>query len=107
MKKTHVVRPVPILVILAALSALPNGPAAAGDYEQPPTLKASDVLPPEARKGAHHEVHEEVVNDGFMNRYRIASDFGRFEAYGELVLAVRVQEIGSGCRTADGLREDR
>ena len=30
-----------------------------------------------------------------MNRYRINSDYGRFDAYGDLMLALRVQEIGA------------
>ncbi len=95
MKKARPVSPVLVLAILAVLPATPGGPLMADDFEQPPVLKASDVLPPEVRKGDHYEIQGEVVNDGFMNRFSIASDFGRFEAYGTLMLAVRIQEIGA------------
>jgi len=92
----------PVLLPAAVLAlAAAGGPLAAADFEPPPVLKASEVLPAAALKGEHHEVIEEVHNDGYMNRFRIASDFGRFEAYGEPMLAIRVQEIGALAELAE------
>ena len=48
------------MTCLALTSCVLAGPATADDYETPPMLQASDVLPAEARKGPHHEVSEEV-----------------------------------------------
>lgn len=89
------------LAAALALAAPPGDPLRAEDFERPPVLKASDILPEEVRKGAHHEVAEEVPNDGYMNLYRIASDYGRFEAYGKPTLAIRVQEIGALAELAE------
>ena len=92
----------PVLLPAAVLAlAAAGGPVAATDFEPPPVLKASEVLPAAALKGEHHEVIEEVHNDGYMNRFRIASDFGRFEAHGAPMLAVRVQEIGALAELAE------
>jgi hypothetical protein len=62
-------------------------------YEQPPVLRAADVLPPELRKGPHHEVNDAVATDGFMRIYEISSEFGEFEALGDEMLRTRVVEI--------------
>ncbi len=95
MRKVHLPSAFLLLAAALAFAAIPDGTLAADDFEQPPVLEAGDLLAPEILKGAHYEIQTEVVNDGFMNRYRIASDYGRFDAYGELMLAVRVQEIGA------------
>ena len=77
-------------------SAPPAEESAAATFDPSPTiLDAAAVVPAELLRGDHHEVMQRVENDGLMNRYQIASDFGRFEAYGTLVLAVRVQEVGA------------
>ncbi|MCP3960587.1 MAG: hypothetical protein GY719_22315 [bacterium] len=83
------------LLVTLTTAVVPSGPATAEDFEQPPVFSAGDVVPVEVRKGAHYEVADEVPNDGFMNTYRINSDYGRFDAYGQTMLAVRVQEIGA------------
>ncbi len=101
MRKVHLPSAFLLLAAALAFAAIPDGTLAADDFEQPPVLDARDVLPAEALEGAHHEVQSEVVNDGFMNRYSIASDYGRFEAYGTLMLAVRVQEIGALAELAE------
>ncbi len=101
MKKSRVFYPVSFLATCLALAAMPSDPLTADDFEQPPVLKASDVLPPEVREGTHYQVQEEVANDGYMNSFRINSDFGRFEAYGALMLAIRVQELGALAELAE------
>jgi hypothetical protein len=62
-------------------------------YEPSPTLRASDLFPPEVVASPHHKVREEVGTDGFFRIYVIDSDFGRFEAAGDIEVRQRVQEI--------------
>ena len=95
MERIHIPSPFVLLAAASAFAVVAAAPLTADDFEQPPVLKASDVLPAEVRKGPHFEVQEEVLNDGFMNTYRINSDYGRFDAYGAIMLAVRVQEVGA------------
>ncbi len=76
---------------LPRLSAEDMDPALG--YEAPPMLRASDMLPPEVVASHHHKVREEVATDGFFRIYVIDSDFGRFEAAGDIQLRQRVQQI--------------
>ena len=69
--------------------------AQAQDFEKPPVFKASQILPPELLKGEFYQVEEKVQNDGYMNFYKITSNFGEFEAEGDSMLRLRVQEIGA------------
>jgi hypothetical protein len=83
---------IPLTLSFVLLGSLSFG----ADFDPTPSiLSASEVLGADLVNGEHHEVVERVENDGYMNNYRISSDFGRFEAYGNLQLAVRVLEIGA------------
>jgi len=87
-----------ITVIAAALLVVSNFAARgipAADYEATPVLKAADLLDGDLLKGPHHEIESQVVNDGFMNRFTIRSDFGTFEVTSERMVPVRVREIGA------------
>jgi hypothetical protein len=66
---------------------------AAQGFEPLPLLRAEDVVAPALRRGPHHRVLDEVRSDGFMRIYRIDSDFGEFEAYGDAMLETRVAEV--------------
>jgi hypothetical protein len=63
------------------------------EYEQPPVLKAGDLLPAETLKGEHHTIDDAVKNDGYMNHFVIRSEFGDFEAGSEAMVPVRVKEV--------------
>ena len=81
---------------LVALTAASWGtvlPASAQDFEDPPVFEASRILAPDLLIGAEHQVDERVENDGYMNRYRIHSRFGAFDAQSTAELAIRVREI--------------
>ena len=67
--------------------------AAQENFENPLVLKASEILTPQLVSSEYHEVEEEVENDGYLNFYRISSDFGTFEAQGTSMLKIRVKEI--------------
>ncbi len=62
-------------------------------YETPGVLKAHDILPPELLESEHHTVMEEVATYDLTNRFTILSTFGPFEAIGEYMLRIRIQEI--------------
>ena len=68
-------------------------PAATTRYETPSVLDARAILSPDERKGEHHTVLDEVVPFRYMHRFRITSPYGQFEAYGEDMLRIRIQEI--------------
>lgn len=84
------------LALIVALACLPSQAAQKQNlFDSPLVLKASEVLKAEVRMGEHHEVREEIVNDGFMNTYVVDSPFGTFEAYGSSMLRTRINEIGA------------
>ena len=62
-------------------------------YEAPPVLDARTLLSPELRKGKFHTVLDEVTPFRYTHRFRITSPYGQFEAYGEDMLRIRIQEI--------------
>jgi hypothetical protein len=75
--------------ILAAFSAF----AQKQGYETPPVFKAGKLLDAKLQKGPHHEVQDEIKNNGYMNLYTISSDFGEFQVGGMRLLEKRVNEI--------------
>jgi hypothetical protein len=75
----------------AAAEADASDPAAG--YEQPPLLRASEILPEALLRGPHHEVREEVESDGFWRLYTVDSEFGTFAVRGDTLLRERVREI--------------
>ena len=62
-------------------------------YEQPPILKASQILEPSLLKSPYHEVAEEISTYGYANAYVLKSKFGTVHVRGTAMLRVRVQEI--------------
>ena len=75
-----------------AVSFFTHSPTTA-EYETPSVLDARAILAPDVRKGKHHTVLDEVVPFRYTHRFRIASPYGQFEAYGEDMLRTRIQEI--------------
>jgi hypothetical protein len=62
-------------------------------YENPGILKAHDILPKELLEGEHYKVMEDVATYDLTNRFIILTTFGPFEAIGEDMLRIRIQEI--------------
>ena len=89
----------PLAVSLAQAPAALPAPAAverpvnAGGFEEPPVLKASEILQPALLAGLHHKVREDVHTYAGENWYVIDSDAGIFEAAGNVMLQHRVAEI--------------
>ena len=79
--------------VLAGAAAL-TAQTRSAELEEPPfTLKASEILTAELLRGEHHQVTEDVANDGFMNIYTIESEWGTFEAEGTEKLRQRIREL--------------
>jgi len=62
-------------------------------YESSQELDARDFLPAELLKSEHHTVLDHVEPFRLTNHFTISSPFGQFEAYGQDMLRIRVQEI--------------
>ena len=67
--------------------------AAPSGYEEPPTLKAADLLPAELLEGDHHTVETPVRTDGFMAYFTIRSDYGTYKAASLEEAATRINEV--------------
>jgi hypothetical protein len=73
-----------------------GGSAAGPDsFETPPDQPPALLLPPRLVSGANFHVLAPVHGDGLMNRFVLDSRFGRFDAYGRLVLEKRVGEVAA------------
>ena len=82
-------------LVVALVSVLTDRAMASDAYETPPTFKASDILPRALLSGPHHRVREEVVNDGYINRYTIESKFGSFDGVTSAKLRKRIREVNA------------
>jgi hypothetical protein len=67
--------------------------AAKSNYEKPPVLKASKILPADLVSGPYHRLDSKVQNDGYINTYTMHSTFGRFKVESTALLRIRVHEL--------------
>ncbi len=79
-------------VLLAAALVVPAYPQIEDEHTDH-SLEVSRVLPPELIKGPNHEVVDPVVNFFALDQFKIRTEFGEFEAYGQLMLRIRLREI--------------
>jgi hypothetical protein len=84
-----------VLVLIVLLALHPAVAMAAQGYEASATLKASQILPPDLLAGPNHRVEEKVINDGYVNTYRVGSKFGTFTAVSTAMLRKRIGEINA------------
>ena len=83
---------VPLALVLVAAPTL----AEPIEFETPPIeLSAHERLPAAELTGPGWGIHDRVENDGFMNHWRIASDWGELAADGDRLLAVRRRELAA------------
>ncbi len=66
------------LALASMLGApLPSEAGALPEVQKVPiTLKASDLVPGEVMNGPNYKVKQKVKNDGFINTYRLNTDYG-------------------------------
>ena len=84
-----------VLTGCALLALIPATAAVQQADEVPPRFTAAALLSPEAAKGPHHSVADDVRTEGYFHEFSVSSDFGPFEAIGRTQLAVRIQEIAA------------
>ena len=65
------------------------------EFEEAAELHAANLLPADLLQGAHHAVEDRVQSDGYLNYYRIKSDYGDFDAISTSMLTIRVGEINA------------
>lgn len=94
-RKPGVVIGIARLIFCGALvTGMVGGPSFADEkYEEPPVFQAKDILPADLLSSDHHRVVETVQNDGYLNHYRIQSDYGEFDAHGLNMLRIRTREV--------------
>ena len=80
---------------LALLTLLAAGTivGAQSAFETEPVLRAQDLVAAELLKGPRFTVDDRVPVKGFLARFTIRSDFGKFDAHGIHMLQVRIKEI--------------
>jgi hypothetical protein len=81
------------LLLAASSTALAQSPL--GGFEEPPTLSAAVILKPEFAAGPGFVVRDAVPTYAGRNSYLIDSDFGTFEADGNVMLVRRVREVAA------------
>lgn len=64
-------------------------------FEEPPVLKASEILRPEFVSGPGWKVREEVSTWAGRNYYMLETEFGTFEVEGNAMLVRRIQEVSA------------
>ncbi len=84
-----------VAFVIAVASIGPTHAFAQSPFETPPIFKASKILPPSLLRGPHHQVREDVVNDGYINHYSINSKFGTFTGVTSAKLRKRIREINA------------
>ena len=82
-------------------------PIDANSFEELPELKASEILKPEFLKGPHFTVRESVPTGSGMNQFAIDSDYGVFDADGNIMLMQRIGEVAAIAQLKDVSRTDQ
>ena len=63
------------------------------EYDVPHNRKISDILPSDQIKGEHYKIHKEVIFEGYMDTFKVDSDYGDFEVTGDGALRKLLKEI--------------
>jgi len=62
-------------------------------YDVPHNRRISDILPADQIKGEHYKIHKEVIFEGYMDTFKVGSDYGEFEVTGDGALRKLLNEI--------------
>lgn len=82
------------LLLLALIFYASSGVSIAqSGFEEPPVLKAQNILKPSLLKSELHTVATAVKNDGLFNHYQVNSKFGNFNVQSNKALALLIHEI--------------
>jgi len=93
----------PLLITAACAASLTFGGFAAADGYEPDVvpMQAKNLLPKEVLKGDNYEIVDAVTNRGYMNNYKIKSDFGEFAAMNDTEALMRTHEIKAIAKLKD------
>src|SRR5947208_4352591 len=83
------------LLLLAPFSLLGQPDSAPTETEEPPSLSAKEILNPDFLAGDGFTVQDEVPTSTGRNRYLIISEYGEFEADGNIMLERRIKEVAA------------
>lgn len=97
--------------VTAPLTSLAQDPVtelqpAALAYEEPPVLRAADVLGESLMRGPAHRVQSTALTDGYMAHFIIDSDYGTFECVGVDETRQRIHEVGAIDHLAEVSKSD-
>ena len=84
-----------LTLIVAPLPIYAQSISAPTNAEEPPTLSAKEILNPVFLAGDGFTVQDEVPTSTGRNRYLIASEYGEFEADGNVMLERRIREVAA------------
>jgi hypothetical protein len=98
MKTTISVLAATVLILIG--SAVTQAQAPSG-YEAEPVLNAKDLAAAELLKGPHYTVDPKVPVRGFIERFTIQSNYGTFQANGQRMLPIRVNEVEALAKLED------
>ena len=83
------------ILLLIPFSLLGQSGSAPTNTEEPPTLNAKEILNPDFLAGDGFTVQDEVPTSTGRNRYLITSEYGEFEADGNIMLERRINEVAA------------
>jgi hypothetical protein len=83
------------LLLLIPFSLLGQSGSAPANTEEPPTLSAKEILNPDFLARDGFTVQDEVPTSTGRNRYLITSEYGEFEADGNIMLERRIKEVAA------------
>jgi hypothetical protein len=95
------------VLLLAPFSLLGQSGSAPTNTEEPPTLSAKEILQPDFLAGDGFTVQDEVPTSTGRNRYLIASEYGEFEADGNIMLERRIREVAAIRKLKEVSRTDQ
>ncbi|MFB3789289.1 MAG: hypothetical protein ACE15F_23265 [bacterium] len=88
--------------VLIPSSETANSP----DYENPPVLQASEILPPDLPRSPVHRVREEVSTAGYHYHFIMESNFGLYDIESLDLLKIRVHEVKTLANVIEKNRTD-
>lgn len=79
----------------AFVASLWSAAPQAGQYEQPPSFQASQVLPPNLLRSPYYTVGNHVGIDNFQYVFKVDTKWGTFTVKGSDLMLVRAREIAA------------
>jgi hypothetical protein len=86
--------PICAILVFIICAILPADAQDLPEFQKVPiTLEASAVVPKDVIKGPNYQIEQKVKNDGFINTYRLTTDYGPLKVEGTSLLIKRTNEL--------------